>query len=69
MTLGERCDEILRLIDETLCDLAGEDRGGASSLLDASATSLEFPIDGIDHLQENNALCGAVSVAGRASIA
>ncbi len=24
MTLGERCDEILRLIDETLADVAAE---------------------------------------------
>lgn len=26
MTLGERCDEILRLIDETLADVAAAER-------------------------------------------
>jgi hypothetical protein len=32
MTLGERCDEILRLIDETLCDIAAaDDPDGADS--------------------------------------
>jgi len=52
MTLGERCDEILRLIDETLADLMADPGVGATSpaavtVLPRAAAIAEHPSAGL----------------------
>ena len=52
MTLGERCDEILRLIDETLADLMADPDIGATSppavsVLPRAATGADHPSAGL----------------------
>jgi len=55
MTLGKRCDEIVRLIDKTLCDLAtGDDE---ASRLEADPIELEFPEDEPGRVQAHERLC------------
>ncbi|MGA2036648.1 MAG: hypothetical protein ABSH04_03580 [Acidimicrobiales bacterium] len=56
MTLGKRCDEIVRLIDKTLCDLATGDDDKASRL-ETDSIELEFPEDEPGRVQAHERLC------------
>jgi len=48
MNLGERCDEIVRLIDETLAGVAGADADAVTAAADADAgpvaTVMSLPV-------------------------
>jgi len=48
MNLGERCDEIVRLIDETLAGVAGADADAGTAAADADAgpvaTVMSLPV-------------------------
>ncbi len=64
MTLGKRCDEIVRLIDETLCELAVS--GDAPPSPDADPAELEFPEDEPGRVQAHERLCVVGRPARRA---
>jgi hypothetical protein len=55
MTLGKRCDEIVRLIDEMLCDVTVGDARTSSAEADPAA--LEFPEDEPGRVQAHERLC------------
>ncbi len=69
MTLGERCDEIVRLIDETLSGLASDVDGASVRSLASEATESEFPDDELGRVLAYERLCEVghsrpVAVAG-----
>ena len=57
MTLGERCDEIVRLIDETLSDLTGKGDRAITPTLGFEASKIEFPDDELDRVVSYERFC------------
>lgn len=57
MTLGERCDEIVRLIDETLSDFVGNVDGAITPAFGLDAATVEFPDDELDRVLSHESLC------------
>lgn len=69
MTLGERCDEIVRLIDETLSDVSGSTGGVGTPTFGSHAYGPEFPDDELESVLAFERLSemrvhGTVGVAG-----
>jgi hypothetical protein len=55
MELGKRCDEIVRLIDETLRDVAVQSNGASDP--EADRPEPEFPEDEPGRVQAHEQLC------------
>jgi hypothetical protein len=55
MKLGKRCDEIVRLIDETLCAVAVQNSGASDPETDPPEP--EFPEDEPGRVQAHERLC------------
>jgi hypothetical protein len=55
MSLAKQCDEIVRLIDKTLCDLALGVDGASPS--EAGPVEQEFPEDELGRVQDHERLC------------